>query len=170
MYTFLNKYGQALAFGLGVLITIIFLANIFSAPESTFDMLNANDKTEETYATSIFNFGIGVALALTALAFVVALLFGLGSVATNPKGSVKGIIGIAILAIIVFIGYSTADGDLSAQSAEITNAIDKFETSNETTFTGGQLKFISGAIIAALVMIGLAILSLIVFGIRGIFK
>ena len=170
MYTFLNKYGQALAFGLGVLITIIFLANIFSAPDSTFELLNANDKTEESYATDIFNFGIGISVILVGLAFVIALIFGVFSIISNPKGSVKGLIGIAILAVIVFIGYSTADGDLAAQSAEITNAIEKFETSNETEFTGGNLKFISGAIIAALVMIGLAILSLIVFGIRGLFK
>ena len=170
MYTFLNKYGQALAFGIGVLITIIFLASIFSAPDATLDGLNANDKTEETYATSIFNFGMYAAVALIVVAFVVAILFGLVQMAQNPKGSVKGLIGLAVLAVIVFIGYSSANGDISQESAEIQNAINKFEISNETDFTGGNLKFISGAILAAVIMVGLSILTLIVFGIRGIFK
>jgi len=42
--------------------------------------------------------------------------------------------------------------------------------SQETDFSSGNLKFVSGAILAALVMLGLSIASLVVFGIRGIFK
>lgn len=170
MYTFLNKYGQALAFGIGVLVTIIFLAIIFSADASTFDLLTANDKTEAAYATDIFDFGITISIVLIVVAFVAALIFGLVQMAQNPKGSLKGIAGLVVLLIIMFIGYSVANGDISQESAEIQTAINKFETSQETDFTPGNLKFISGAILAAIVMIGLSILTLIVFGIRSLFK
>ena len=168
MYSFLNKYGQALAFGIGVLITIIFLASIFSADDATLEMLQANDKTAETYETDIFNFGISISVILTALAFVVALIFGIVQMISNPKGSLKGLAGLAVLLIILFVGYSMASGEVT--DPEIANAIEKFETSQESEITAGNLKFISGSILTAVVMVGLAILTLIVFGIRGLFK
>ena len=167
MYTFLNKYGQALAFGIGVLITIIFLASIFSADAAVFDTLQGDNRS---YETDIFNFGMYASIFLIVVAFAAALIFGLVQMARNPKGSLKGIIGLVVLLVIGFIGYSAANGDISQESVEIQNAITKFETSQETDFTGGNLKFISGAILAALVMIGLSVLTLIVFGIRGLFK
>ena len=115
-------------------------------------------------------FGIGISLALTALAFIVALGFGIDQFISDPKGSIKGLVGLVALAVIVFIGYSTANGEIAAESPEIQRAIEKFTTSQETTFSGGNLKFISGAIMASLIMIALSILSLVAFGIRGIFK
>lgn len=170
MYAFLNKYGQALAFGIGVLITIIFIGGIMGADAAEMDLLSSESAGPEKYETGVFDFGIGISLVLTVLAFIAALIFGIVQFASNPKGSIKGLIGLVVLAIIVFIGYSSANGDIANESAEIQNAINKFETSQETDFTGGNLKFISGAILAALVMIGLSIATLIVFGIRGIFK
>jgi uncharacterized BrkB/YihY/UPF0761 family membrane protein len=168
MYTFLNKYGQALAFGIGVLVTIIFLASIFSADDATLEMLQANDKTAETYATGIFDFGISISLILIALAFAVAIIFGIVQMASNPKGSLKGIAGLIGLVLILFIGYSMASGEVT--DPEIARAIEKFETSQEAEITTGNLKFISASIVTALVMLGLSVLTLLVFGIRGIFK
>jgi len=167
MYAFLNKYGQALAFGIGLLITVIFLGSIFSADEAVFETLQGDNRS---YETDIFNFGMVASIALIAIAFITAIIFGVAQFASDPKGSIKGIIGLVVLAAIVFIGYSTANGEIANESEEIQNAINKFTTSQEATFTGGNLKFISGAIIAAVVMIALSVLSLVVFGIRGIFK
>ena len=166
MYAFLNKYGQALAFGIGVLITLIFLGSIFTA-DIDFDTLQGDNRS---YETDIFNFGMVASIALIVIAFAAAVIFGIVQMAQNPKGSLKGIIGLVVLGLIVFIGYSTANGDIAQESPEIITAIEKFETSQETDFTGGNLKFISGAILAALVMLGLSALTLVVFGIRGIFK
>ncbi len=170
MYAFLNKYGQALAFGIGVLVVAIFLISIFSGDPAEMELLNSESAGAEKYNTGVFDFGIGISLVLTALAFIVALIFGVVQFAGDPKGSIKGLIGLAVLAIIVFVGYSSANGDIAAETPEIQRAIEKFTTSQETTFTGGNLKFISGAILAALIMIALSVLSLVVFGIRGIFK
>ena len=167
MYAFLNKYGQALAFGIGLLITVIFLGSIFSADEAVFDTLQGDNRS---YETDIFNFGMMASIVLIVIAFLAAIVFGVAQFASDPKGSLKGIIGLVVLAAIVFIGYSSANGEIAAESPEIQNAINKFTTSQEATFTSGNLKFISGAILAALVMIALSVLSLVVFGIRGIFK
>ena len=168
MYTFLNKYGQALAFGIGVLITIIFLAAIFSADDTTRELLLANDKSPEAYETGIFDFGITISVILIGLAFLVAIVFGVIQMASNPKGSLKGIAGLVVLVIIGFVAYSVASGE--ANDPEIQNAITKFETSQEATISPGNLKFISASIVTALVMLALSALTLVVFGIRGIFK
>lgn len=165
MYTFLNKYGQALAFGIGVLIVILFLIPILTADASTLDQLQGDNRS---YETGIFNFGIWVSIILIGLAFVVAIVFGIMQMISNPKGSLKGLAGLAILVVIMLVGYSMASGE--ATDPEIVNAINKFETSQEATLTPGNLKFISGSIITAVVMLGLAVLALVVFGIRGIFK
>lgn len=172
MYAFLNKYGQALAFGIGVLITVIFLGGIMSADDSVFEVLSSdsNANQPEKYVTNIFNFGMYAAIFLIIVAFAAALIAGVIQMAQNPKGSLKGIIGLIVLLLIVFIGYSTANGEVSNESEEIQNAINKFVDSQEATFTSGNLKFISGAILAALVMIGLSIATLVIFGVRSIFK
>ena len=171
MYTFLNKYGQALAFGIGVLVVIIFMLSIFGAPAEEISALtNDQVKGPEKYATSAFDFGITVSIILVGLAFVAAIVFGLVQVASNPKGSLKGIVGALLLVVICFVCYSVANNDISQESAAIQNSINKFNTDQGADFDGGTLKFISGSIIAALVLIGLSILSLIAFGIRGIFK
>ncbi|MFK8165432.1 MAG: hypothetical protein AB8H12_23500 [Lewinella sp.] len=170
MYAFLNKYGQALAFGIGVLVVAIFLISIFSGDPAEMELLNSESAGPEKYDTGVFDFGIGISLVLTALAFIVALIFGIAQFAGDPKGSIKGLIGLAVLGIIVFLGYSSANGDIAQETPEIQNAINKFMDSQETTFSSGNLKFISGAILAALVMIGLSIATLVVFGIRGLFK
>lgn len=171
MYTFLNKYGQALAFGIGVLVVIIFMVSIFTAPSSEIALLTQDGvKGPEKYATGVFDFGIFATFALIIVAFLAAVIFGIAGLASNPKGSLKGIIGLVGLLVVCFICYSVANNDISQESAAIQNSITKFETDQATTFDGGLLKFIGGSIITALALIGLAILSLIAFGIRGIFK
>ena len=67
MYAFLNKYGQALAFGIGVLITVIFLAGIMSADPEVFEVLSSdsNANQPEKYVTNIFNFGMYAAIFLS---------------------------------------------------------------------------------------------------------
>ena len=171
MYAFLNKYGQALAFGIGVLVVVIFMVSIFGAPAEEISVLtNDQVKGPEKYATSAFDFGITVSIVLIGLAFLAAIVFGIVQVASNPKGSLKGIIGALLLIVICFVCYSVAGNEISQESAAIQNSITKFNTDQGANFDGGTLKFISGSIIAALVLIGLSILSLIAFGIRGIFK
>ena len=170
MYDFLNKYGQALAFGIGVLVVIIFMVNIFTTDPVVLESLTSDGAGPEKYDTNAFDFGLYASIGLSILAFIAAIVFGLFQVASNPKGSLKGIIGAVLLVVICFICYSVANNDVSQESAEIQNAITKFNTDQQADFDGGTLKFISGSIIAAVVLIGLSILSLIAFGIRGIFK
>ena len=170
MYAFLNKYGQALAFGIGVLVTAIFVISIFSAPAAEMEMIMSESAGPEKYETTAFDFGLYASLFLTVIALIGALLFGIAQLASNPKGSMKGILGFAALVIIAIISYSMANGDMTQEAPEIVKSIDKFNTDQGADFDGDTLKFVSGSIITSVVMIGLAVLALIGFGIRGIFK
>jgi len=161
MYKFLTKNGQTLAFGLGVLITVVFLATVLSNVESFSAM-----EEEKQQETTIFNFGLYGAIALAILAAAAIVLFGLVQVATDLKGSVKGILGFAALLVIFFIAYSTASTDVSPY---IQGAINNFEKGG-TEFTDGNLKFISGGIITTLALVAVAALSFVVSEVTNLFK
>ena len=174
MYAFLNKYGQALAFGIGVLVVIIFAISIASTPAAEIASLTddslVGDAKLARYNTSAFDFGLVASIGLTILAFIAAIIFGVVQLASNPKGSLKGIIGFVALVAICLVCYAVANDDLSQETAAIQNSINKFNTDQGADFDGGTLKFVSGSIIATLVMIALSVVSLVVFGVRGIFK
>jgi len=157
MYQFLAKNGQTFAFGLGIVITAIFLFIAFSGLEQ-FNMLGK----EEQWATNIFNFGFYAVIALTILCFAAAVVFGLGQMVSSPKSALKGIIGIAALAAIFFIIYSSVDP--SADSAGVMKEVANFDV------TDRQSKLISGALITTIVLSLLALATFVVFEVINLFK
>lgn len=165
MYSFLNKYGQTLAFGLGVAITLLFLIFIFS-DSATANL--ATMTTEEKYETTMFDFGLSVSLALTFLTVLAMIAFGVWQIISAPKASLKGIIGLGIVLVLMFVAYSTAAGE--PDHPTLVTAVDKFESSQGVDLTAGQLKFIGGSIMTALVLLAVSFIVLIVFGVRNIFK
>ena len=138
MYQFLAKNGQTFAFGLGIVLTAIFLISALGGLEQ-FDMLGK----EVQYETTIFDIGFYAVIVLTILCFVAAVVFGLGQMISNPKSALKGIVGIAALAAIFFIIYSSVDP--GADSAGVLKEVENFNV------TDGASKFISGALITTIV-------------------
>ncbi|MFK7807819.1 MAG: hypothetical protein AB8F74_08495 [Saprospiraceae bacterium] len=140
MYNFLVKNGQLVAFGLGLLITIIFFAGALGG--------DSPDR---------FNFGLMVAIALAILCAIAMVLFGLYQVVTNPKGSLKGIITFGILLALFGILYSTGDTTVSP-------AMKEFNVSP------GVGKFISGAIMTTAILAAATAASFALSEIRNFFK
>lgn len=162
MYQFLVKNGQSVAFGLGVLIVAIFLVSVIGGME------NFTDAAKETqYQTGIFDLGISGAIALSILAAIAMVGFGLFHIATNFKGSMKGIIGFGILIAIFGIAYATADTSLTPT---LENAISKFETAQNSQISEGTLKFMSGGITTMLALIGIAVAAFVISEVRNFFK
>lgn len=155
MYAFLSKYGQMVAFGLGLLITIGFLASVFGGLEK-FTALD----DEGRKGTTIFNFGLYAVMALSVIGVLVAFGFGLFQMATDPKGAVKGIAGIALIAALYFVGQSLAGPD----SQEI------IATRSEFAVTDAQSKIINGSIIGGLILGGLTLAAFVGSEIRNLFK
>ena len=164
MYKFLNKNGQTLAFGLGVLVTIIFMLGAFPSA-GDFDFENMTD--EEVSKVGIFDFGLKAAIALAVIAAVALVLFGIYHIATNLKGSLKGLIGVAALVILFFIAYSTADG---VATGSIAGAVEKFAASGNGSISEGNLKFIGGAITTTAILVVGAAASFVISEIINFFR
>jgi hypothetical protein len=162
MYNFLVKNGQALAFGLGTLIVVVFFAMVLPNSSGFMDL-----PREEQYTTSMFNFGIQMAVVLIVAATAAMELFGLFQIFSNLKGSVKGLIGFGALVAVFVIAYSATSTDVSPAIQE---SINKFQISQEAEITEGHLKMIGGGITTALVLSAVAFVSFIVFEIINFFK
>ena len=81
---------------------------------------------------------------------------------SNPKSALKGIVGIAALAAIFFIIYSSVDP--GADSAGVLKEVENFSVSD------GASKFISGALITTIVLSLLALATFVVFEVINLFK
>jgi hypothetical protein len=158
MYNFLSKNGQVVAFSVGVVLVLIFLATaVPGAGDYYFDGMS----DEEIYKVDAFNIGIFTAIALAVICAAGMLLFGLVQIASNLKGSIKGILGLAVIAILMFAFYSMSQG--SADHPTIQGAIENYTTSSEgREITAGNLKWISSAIRMGLLMAGVAFVALFV--------
>lgn len=155
MYNFLIKHGQVVAFGLGLLLILIFFGGV-SAGMEQFSML----PEDQQKTSDIFNFGLYAAIVLTVLCAAIAILFGIYHVVDNPKGSLKGLIGIVALLAIFFIARSMAAPDTGSLA----------ETAQEFNVTPEQSATISGALVTALVMAAIAAVTVIVSEVRNFFK
>ena len=154
MYNTLAKNGTTIAFGLGVAIVAIFLISVFT---------QIGDRTtiEELVQTNIFDVGLYLTIALAVLCAIAIVLFGVFQVATDLKGSLKGLIGIGILLAIFGIAYSTAGSDVGTP---IEDTMTKFD------ITDGVSKFVGAGIITTLIILGLAVVSLVVSAITNFIK
>ena len=160
MYKFLTKNGQLLAFGVGLAIVVLFYVFAFGGMEDFMAVAEAERPLSQE--GNIFLFGIQAAVFLTIAALVVWILFGLFHTATDPKGALKGIVGLVVLAVIGFVLYSSADP--TAGGAVMADTMTEFNVDNGTS------KFITAAITTSLVLLGLAILAFVLTSILRIFR
>lgn len=156
MYQLLNKYGQAAAFGLGVLITVIFFLQITSGIE-TFEGLAKEDQLQ----SGIFSSGLYAAIGLAVLCIVAILLFGIYYIATNPKSSIKGILPFLAIVVVFIISYAMA---VPATEGPMAALVERFE------LTDGQEKLVTAGLSTTGVLFLIASASFIFFEIRNFFK
>ena len=160
MYKFLTKNGQLLAFGVGLAIVVLFYVFAFGGMEDFMAVAEAERPVSE--AGDIFLFGIQAAVFLTIAALVVWIAFGLFHTATDPKGALKGIIGLVVLVVVGFVLYNSADP--TAGGAVMEETMTEFNVDNDTS------KFITAAITTSIVLLGLAVLAFVLTSILRIFR
>jgi len=156
MYKFLTRNGQLLAFGLGVLITVVFLLSVIPNLEEFNSM-----GVDEQKLTNIFNSGLAAVIALTILGAAAAIVFGIIQTFTNLKASTKGLLGVGVLLVVFFISYTLSTPESGGPL---------METIREFNITDGQSKFISGALMTTLILVGGAAAAFVVSEIRNFFK
>lgn len=156
MYQFLTKYGTGVAFGIGLLVTLIFLIPTLSGIGG----FNALPE-EQQGTTTIFNAGLMAAIGLIILCFAISLLFGIYQLATNPKGALKLIISLVLMAVIFFVLYSVSQPETNAKMVELAKTFN---------ITDGVSKFISAALWTVIALAGIAAGAFVVSEIRNLFK
>lgn len=156
MYKFLSKNGQALGFGLGALICILFLISWLTGSASMYAM-----PEEEQYKTGIFDvgfYGVGLLLFLIIAALVI---FGVIQIASNFKSSAKSLIGVAVLVGIFLISYATASAEPIGMVAD---AAKKMSVSDNT------VKLIGAGLNTVVILSVVTIVALVASEIRNFFK
>ncbi len=163
MYKFLTKNGQTIAFAVGAVLVIAFYALVVGDKNyETFSTMDLDGvKDPERYKFTLFNFGLVVTVALIAIGAVLMLGFGLFQAATNIKASLGAVIGLAVIAIIFAVGYS---------STQIETSGFVYEAAQKFQLTDGVRKFVGGSITTGLALIALATVGIIVSEIRNFFK
>lgn len=140
MYKFLTSKGQLFALILALVVIAIFFGSVISgignAGYSTSDDLNAIMKANPDADFSFFMPGLMITVFMAVGAFIIAVFFGLLQVFSNPKGSLKAIIGFGVIAIMFFAIYTTADSDMTGA---ISATVQKFDISENISkmITGG---------------------------------
>ncbi len=157
MYKFLTKNGQLIAFGLGALITVIFLGVAFSGLDD-FNSLVADKRGSES---NIFNFGISASIFLTVICFILMLGFGIYHVVTDFKSSMMGIIGFAVIILIFIVASNMVPGSIDEIPKYISAPMTKYEVSlsDYGLISGGIMTAIVLGVIAVLAFIGSEILN-----------
>lgn len=126
MYKKLAKYGQVGAFGLAAVVIGLFFILVSTAGVDT-----------------AISFAIRAGLFILVATIAVLLLYTLYHTVTDPKGSVKGLIGLGAMVGLFLILYFTASPD-TAKSI--------LEAREELGVSDGESKFISAGISITLIL------------------
>ncbi len=167
MYQLLAKKGQLFAIGLGVSVVAIYLFTVLSglsgAGYSVSDDLVTVLKSNNGETFDFFDLGLKITIALIFIALALALLFGLYQLLTNLKGSLTGLIGIAVIIGLFFALYSSANTDLEQGNA-IVNTLQKFNITDNIS------KIIEGSLKTTIIMAIIAVASMFLLEIYNMFK
>lgn len=157
LYKFLASNGQRLAFGLGVLLILVFLV-IVNLGINEFNGLDAAGQLE----SGIFNFGLSSAIFLIIATSLAMVGFGIYQVLSDFKKSSKGLIGFLALIGIFVVAYVTSSGEATG---EIGRAVEK-----AGGISSSNLKFIGAGVTTSIVMSAVAFGAFIIAEVRNFFK
>ncbi len=156
MYRALTKYGQLMAFAVAAIVVLVFLVQVFGGLD-TYSGLAKEDQG----STTIFDMGLKMTIGLLVICAVIAVLWALYHMITDPKGAVKGIVALVVLGALFFALYSSSE----AESAGIVGkAAETFDVSENSS------KIISAGLKSTLILAGLAVAAFVVSEIRNFFK
>jgi len=165
MYKFLTKNGQLVAIAIGLISAIGAIGSIMYGVTSKYSMsedliLILKDK-DSTETFDFFNPAIQIVAFLLLIALLAAILFGVFSLVTDPKGAVKFLIGFGLMLGLFFILYSTSQVGDSPKMVEL---MDRFDVSDNVS------KLISGGVKTVVISIVLAAVSAAVLEVVNLFK
>jgi len=160
MYKFLTKYGQLLSVGLSVLVIGIFLVTSLVGLSSA-GYSSSTDLIEYKKEITFFNTGLYLTIALLVMAALAWVLFALYQLISNPKSSLKFILGGAVIVVVFLVFYFMANTEPVGRLAELVS---------ENNLSTGVQRLITGGLSTAGVLAGLSILVMFASEFINIFK
>ena len=156
MYKFLLRNGTTSAFVIGFLVSmfVIYLA-ITGAGD------NASDDYNVLYNVKEFGIVVGTGRLMVYLGVIAIVLGGLYGFITNPKASLKFLIGIVVLLAIVGILYAISKDETSGPIRDLVEQYD---------IQGTISRLISGGILATVILLGIAFVTVLLAEVRNAFK
>ena len=155
-------FGFLLGLALVAITLISVVTGIDGAGYEVGTDFNKMMKTEgNTETFDFFNLVAYIPPILVFLIIGIMILFGILQLVKNPKGSMKILIGLAIVAVLAFIFYSSSE---SESAGKVGFLLDKFEVGNTAS------KAISAGIKTVLTLLGGAVFLMIASEIRNLFK
>jgi hypothetical protein len=151
-YKFLAKYGPTLAFALFVVCVVISMIPIIGGV-SDFSSVPV-EKQSYSEEGGIFLAGIYISVALLIVAIIVAIIFSVFQVISNPKASTKALISFGLVAVAFFLLYSMADAKGTGSLARTIESFNIGEGISKLIGGGIQLSvfMLIGSFVVAIVM------------------
>lgn len=166
LFNFLTGKGQLIALLLAILCVVIVLGSIFSGLngagyDTSTDLVSILKDPDSTQEFSFFNPAVTIPVILIGLAVVALVVFGVLSVVSDPKGSLKFIISAAVVVVLFFVFYAASESETSGKIFTLLQTNDISESTS---------KFISGGIKTTVLLIGLSVVAAIGGEVYNIFK
>ncbi len=163
LFNFFTSKGQLGALLLAVALIAVVFMTIFgglgsAGYDSGTDLVPILQDEESTQTFDFFSPAVSIPVYLIGFAAILLVFFGIKSIVTDPKGSMKLIISLAVLAIIFFALYSMSEAETTGKISEL---VQEFDVSDNVS------KMISGGIKTTL---GLAVVSAVLMVIMEIWN
>ena len=166
LYNFLTSKGQLIALVMAILCVAIVMISIYTGIGGAgydvgTDLVSILKDPDSTQEFNFFNAAILIPMVLIILAAISLVAFGVLALVSDPKGSMKFLIGAAVMVVLFFVFYSMSESETTGKLFELIQSNDIGE---------GTSKFISGGIKTTLLLIVLSIVSAIGGEVYNIFK
>lgn len=166
LYNFFSGKGQSLGFGIGLLTVGIVLISAITGMKSAgyetntqfIDILKQEGSTE---TFDFFNMAITLPIILIGFILFILAVFSVVQLITNPKGSMKVLLGLLAVAAVFFIFYSMSAPETTGRLAMLH---DKFSVGDTTS------RIISGGINTTLILLAAGAAAAVIFEIINLFK
>lgn len=157
MYKLFSKYGLLIAFVVGLVFTLIAIIPAFTSLPDGFSIMDM----EEQVKTTAFDTGLKVTIGLFFAAIIITILVSVLGILKNPKAAIKGVIGIAVLVVLIFVLYSTSPVDSSPGYQAF---LDEFNVSDNLS------RWIDAGLKSSYILTAVAVGVMVLGEVRNLFK
>lgn len=166
LFNFLTSKGQLIALVLAIVCVVIVMGSIFSGINGAgydvgTDLVSILKDKDSTQTFDFFNAAIAIPGLLIILAIAALVIFGVLSIVSDPKGSLKILISGGVILLIFFAFYAMSE---SETTGKIFTLIQKNDIGEGTS------KFISGGIKTTILLIGVSAVTAVVGEVYNLFK